>query len=92
MHSIEIITLRAACGKKVDHRFMGLLDAEGDIDDLKEVRIYFHADLDTDMSIHLHWQTDEPIRQRSTFGIRLAQLLKDYGLINHDLWIEEERK
>jgi len=80
MHSIEIITLRAACRKKPDHRFMGLLAAEGDIDDLKEVRVYFHADLDTDMSIHLHWQTDELSRRRSTFGVRLAQVLKGYSL------------
>jgi hypothetical protein len=92
MHSIEIITLRAACGKKPDHRFMGLLDVAGDISDLEEIRIYFHADLDTDMSIHLHWQTDEPSRQQSAVGVRLAQLLKDYGLVNYDLWIEEERK
>jgi hypothetical protein len=32
------------------------------------------------MSIHLHWQTDELSRRRSTFGVRLAQVLKGYSL------------
>lgn len=62
MHLMEIITLRTAWGKKADQRFLELLEAAGERGDLKEVRIYFHADLNTDMSIHLHWQTDEPTR------------------------------
>lgn len=38
--------------------------------------------------IHLWWETDEPPNQGSTPGLSLTQTLKEYGLVEHAVWIE----
>jgi hypothetical protein len=51
---------------------------------------YRHAALETDLSIHLHWESERPERTGSALGLRLAQALKEFGLVDHSAWIERE--
>jgi hypothetical protein len=55
------------------------------------IKIYCHAALETDLSVHLLWESGWPERDGSSLGLRLAQAFKEFGLIDHSIWIEEEK-
>ncbi len=91
MKWLEIIKLRSA-GKH-----FGLLEelsisieklSQGE---LVEMKTYHHAALETDLSVHLHWESGRPEQNGSALGLRLAQALKEFGLIDHSIWIEREK-
>ena len=56
-----------------------------------EMKIYRHAALELDLSVHLHWESERPERNGSDPGLRLAQALKEFGLVDHSIWIEEKK-
>jgi hypothetical protein len=58
---------------------------------LVEMRTFHHAALESDWSIHLHWESDRPEQNGSSLGLRMAQALKEFGLVDHSIWIEEEK-
>lgn len=55
---------------------------------LVEVKTYHHAALETDFSAHLIWDSDHPQQNGSALGLRLTHALKEFGLIDHSIWIE----
>lgn len=59
---------------------------------LKKIKIYRHATVDTDLSIHLYWESEKVEKRGSTLGLHLSSSLKEFGRVNHSIWIEEERK
>jgi hypothetical protein len=58
---------------------------------LVEIKTFRHAALESDLSVHLHWESERPEQNGSTLGIRLGQAFKEFGLIDHSVWIEEEK-
>ncbi len=56
---------------------------------LVELKTYHHAVLETDLSVHLHWESERPEQNGSNLGLRLAQALKEFGLIDRSIWVEE---
>ena len=58
---------------------------------LVEMKTFHHSALESDWSIHLHWESERPQQNGSSFGLRLAQAFKEFGLVDHSIWIEEER-
>ncbi len=58
---------------------------------LVEMKTYSGAALGTDLSVHLHWESEHPDQNGSALGLRLAHALKEFGLIDHSIWIEEEK-
>jgi hypothetical protein len=58
---------------------------------LVEINIYRHAALESDLSVLLHWESVRPEQNGSSLGLRLAQALKEFGLIDHSIWIEQEK-
>ena len=91
MKWLEIIKLRSA-GKDSEllEEFLLSIDKLGQ-SGLVEMKTYRHAALETDLSVHLHWESEQPEQNGSTLGLRLAQALKEFGLIDHSIWIEEEK-
>lgn len=59
---------------------------------LTEIKIYRHTTVDTDLSIHLYWESEKVEKRGSTLGLHIASSLKEFGRVNHSIWIEEERK
>ncbi len=59
-------------------------------DGLISVRTYYHATIKTDLGIHLHLDQNENNVNVSEFGVRLATALKEYGIVEHSIWIEEK--
>ncbi len=86
---MEIIKLRNA--GKASEALKGLLSGltKTDQPGLIEARLYRHAEWETDWTMHLHWETEQPEKNGSALGLRLSQALKEFGLIDHSIWIEE---
>jgi hypothetical protein len=51
---------------------------------------YRHAGLETDLAVHLCWDSESPEKNGSALGIRLEQSLKEFGLSDRSLWVEEK--
>lgn len=87
---LEIIKLRAA-GNSPD--LLEKITSSGSAPDqngLVKIKYYRHAFLDTDLSLLLEWHTEELEKQGSALGLQLAKALKDFGLIDHSIWIEKK--
>ena len=39
--------------------------------------------------IYLHWESERTELNGNALSLRLVQALKEFGLIDHSLWIEE---
>ena len=48
--------------------------------------------IDTDFSIHLFHDSKKMERSGSSLGLCLASALKEFGLVNHSIWIEMHSK
>jgi hypothetical protein len=59
---------------------------------LVDVRVYGHGSVESDVSLHLHWESDRPEGSGSALGRQLSGALEEFGLVDHSVWIEEERK
>ena len=92
MKFLEIIQVRSNSGRQDD--LLPLLKdffQEGDGPaGLIRLKIYSHLQLKGDLSLHLVWEKDAAFLQGSPLGLRLSRSLKDFGLINHNVWKEEE--
>jgi len=91
MKWLEIIKLRSTV---IDSRVLEELFStvqKLSQDGLVEISIYHHAGLETDLSLHLHWESGRLEQNGSAPGLRLARALKEFGLIDHSVWIKKER-
>lgn len=89
MKRLEIIQLRL-----VGNRPAGLVEdvrrsigAEGES---SSVRIYSHATVANDLGIHIHLEGEGNGSDTSDLGLRLAAALREYGMVEHSIWIEEQ--
>ncbi len=97
MRCIEIITLRStrAVCESVLTEFLrhqvqdDELQAEGKPADIK---IYTQAGMNSDISIHIHWDKSGKCVNKSSIGFNIVQELKCLGLISHSIWIEKGSK
>ena len=92
MHWIETVGLRTA-GR----------DKEGAIKSLKQqlrnadhserrvkIQIYHHATLETDLTIHLLWDSNKTSQRGSKLGLMLAEGLREFGMVDHAVWVAED--
>ena len=55
---------------------------------LKSIKIYRQVMLETDFSIHLFHESERPEIGCSAICSRLVSSFKDFGFVNHTIWIE----
>jgi hypothetical protein len=53
-----------------------------------QVRLYAHLRVVGDLSVHLIHQFPDRLEHASHLGLRLAEALKEYGLVEHSVWGE----
>ena len=90
MKWLEIIELRSADGnrKLLELRLKKLIN-EIDKEPKKQAfKTYTRVMIDTDFSIHLMHDSIKPEYIGSPIGLRVASALKEFGLVNHSVWIE----
>jgi hypothetical protein len=92
MKWIEIITLRSTSDDLEALDIKSLVVIKGDIRSgkLEQMKIYRRCGMDTDLSVHLRWNTEWVEATGSKIALHLMQLLKENGLVNHSIWREEE--
>jgi hypothetical protein len=89
MKWVEIIKLRSVGNAPEPlEAFVSTVSRNGQ-SGLTKMRIYRHAAWETDWALHLHWESKKPLKDGSVLGIRLSQAPKEFGPIDHSVWIEE---
>ena len=90
MKWVEIITLRSPT--RINTQFVDGLLKQVDKSDtpkhLVEIRTFQHAVVETDLSIHIYWESEPGSQHKSPLGLELSYALKDMGLLNHSVWVE----
>jgi len=54
--------------------------------------IYRHSTVASDLGIHLRFEMDEHETAPSDLGHRLAEMLREHGMVEHTVWIEAEEE
>ena len=89
MKRLEIIHLRLAgnapANLLTDIRRSVFASAETDT-----VRLYFHATIPTDLSVHIRTETKTRDKNTSDLGLCLAAALREFGMVQHTVWIEDQ--
>ncbi len=93
MRWLELIKLRGVgIGEGLLEDLFREMNDAGQNRGLVEIKTYRHAALETDLSLHLHWESERPELNGSALGLRLAQALRDFGLIDHSIWVEGQEE
>jgi hypothetical protein len=90
MKWLEIIELRSADGsrKELEPMLNNLINEAAKEAKNQVTVIYKHVLIDNDFSIHLTHDTMKVDRGGSQLGLSIASSLKEYGLVNHSIWVE----
>ena len=90
MRWIEIIEVRttAASGYKLAAELQNLNEKNVQPGNSTKIRIFSRPSLDCDFCIYLEHDVAHLEKDGSQLGVRLADALKAYGLINHKIWME----
>jgi hypothetical protein len=94
MKWVEIITLRSPGNintELVDELLKGVGESDSPNDTpnhLIEIRVYHHSMVETDLSIHICWESEAGNQHKSPLGLRIFSALRSMGLLNHSVWIE----
>jgi hypothetical protein len=90
MKWLEVITLRSlgkANRPMVDQLLAQILESQSPCQ-TPEVRVYQDFIVETDLSIHICWDTNDERPQPSSLGQQLSYSLKALGLLSHSVWVE----
>lgn len=90
MKWMEIIKLRSAQEVSEPLKACSSTIAGEDQHGLIAVRVYRHALWETDWSLCLLWESEELEKNGSALGLRLAQALKEFGLVDHSVWTQDD--
>jgi len=52
------------------------------------IKIYSHLFVDSDISIHLHYDSNKTDINGSPIGLQIISILKEFGLTYHHIWCE----
>ncbi len=58
---------------------------------LLTIQVYCHATLVTDLCIHIQWETKTISFQKSLLGSCIVNVLEDFGITHHTIWIRQEK-
>ena len=89
---IEEIKLRTALNKE-QKAFQYLMNTARKMQNTKglaRAKVLAHAFLINDFSLQLVWETDAMKGPGSEEGMNLREVLKQFGLVNYDVWIEKD--
>ncbi len=93
MNWLEIIELRTVGSnrKLLESQLQKLINEVEKETKKRTIKAYGRVMIDTDFSIHLHHDSKEANFNGSSLGLQLVSTLKEFGLVNHSVWIEKHR-
>ncbi len=92
MSWIEIIRLRTdpTREREVARVLLKLVKEVTGTPDLRHANLYRNMAIPSDISLHLSWSGRDQEPRESGVGLRVAETLKDFGLLDHSLWVEKK--
>ncbi|HVN96416.1 MAG TPA: hypothetical protein VMT62_08305 [Syntrophorhabdaceae bacterium] len=90
MRWIELIHVRSSNKQRMPD--MSAFQVNDSPEGLLEMSMYRDATVETDLAIHLTWETSETATDGSQLAFQLVSALKLFGLVHHSVWIEQERR
>ena len=87
---LEKIELRSV--KKNKHYISDLIEnlhCNQNTDRKIAIKIYSHSSIETDQSIHLYYEKESDENLGTKLGYKLTGDLKEFGLVNHNIWIDK---
>ncbi|MGA1870178.1 MAG: hypothetical protein ACMUJM_16700 [bacterium] len=90
MKWLEIIELRSAKSnlELLESQLQKLLNDLEKEAKKHTITAYSRVMIDNDLSIHLIHDSKNVEKNGSSLGTHLASLLKEYGMVNHSVWVE----
>lgn len=87
---VEVITLRSVNRDRsaVESELRRLIADVKNQGQRPEIKGYSRSLIDSDFCIYLEHRSGEIADRGSPLGVRLASALKEFGLVNHTVWIE----
>ena len=94
MKILEIIELRSVSKQLsfLKPEFISLINKLNKESNDCKIKIYSHLFVDTDFSIHLHYDSNKTDINGSPIGLQLISVLKEFGLTYHHIWCELNTK
>lgn len=94
MKWLEIIELRSVDSnrERLESKLQKLIDQVDKEKKKQRIMAYTRVLIDTDFSIHLFHDSNKVENSGSSLGLRLASALKEFGTINHSIWIQMHSK
>ncbi len=91
---LETIRIQAAAGKEgaAQEQLRFLVHEIEELvrtGELKGVTVSENALVPEYFALRLFWNTGEPRRRGSTLGMNVVQIMKEFGLVDHSVWIEQ---
>jgi hypothetical protein len=90
MKWIEIITLRSLVkeNRQLVDELLHQVSQQKEPGPAASIRVYHHPTIETDLSIHILWETEAHKPSNSPLGQQLSYALKSLGLLNYSIWVE----
>ena len=93
MKWVEMIELRAVENNRelLESHLQQLVHQVDKEANTQAIKVYSRVMLETDVSIHLVHDSEDVKNSGgplSSLGVRLASALKEFGVVNHSVWIE----
>ena len=90
MKCIEIITLRSLRkdNKQLVDELVRQVFTQKQQSPSASIKVYHHPCVETDLSIHIHWEIEAQHPGESPLGQRLSYALKGLGRVSHSIWVE----
>ena len=87
---LEIIELRTGSNnmERLEGILQSLVEAFKEGNDQGKIKIYQRHAIHSDYCIHLVHRSTKPNTNGSKLGLHLAASLKQFGLLNHQIWHE----
>jgi hypothetical protein len=94
MKWIELIALRSIYKDRemLEHQIQELTDEVNRETKSLEITLYKRTAVETDVGIHILHNSGKVEDNGSQLGLRLADALKEFGLVNHSIWIKMNGK
>jgi chlorite dismutase len=90
MKWLEVIELRSVESNRelLESQLQALMDDVDKEASKQTIKAYRRVMIETDVSFHLVHDSHHVEQNGSPLGLRLASSLKEFGLVNHRVWME----
>lgn len=90
MNWLEIIDVRSVGNslKLLEPELKCLIEELNKEAEYRAITVYNRNAVESDFSIHLYHDSDKIHSNGSHLGLHLVSVLKEFGLVNHSIWVE----